>query len=104
MTGQRMNRGVPYFSYDGRFMFILQDDGNLVLYGESGPLWASKTLGKSGAYMEMQGDGNFVMYDSSGRALWATGTYHSPGSYLAIQNDGNVVIYDSANTAIWSTR
>jgi hypothetical protein len=50
-------------SQDGRFVLVLQGDGNLVLYGPQGqPLWASNTAGHSDVWdAVMQGDGNFVV-------------------------------------------
>jgi hypothetical protein len=60
---------------------IMQTDGNLVLYDTSGqPHWASQTEGNPGAYLNMQDDGNAVIYraGSTGQtgndALWATNT------------------------------
>jgi hypothetical protein len=37
-------------------------------------LWASNTAGNAGAYLEVQNDGNVVIYSASGAALWSTGT------------------------------
>ena len=51
----------------------------------------------------MQGDGKFVVYNSStGQALWATYT-STPGSYIIMQGDGNLVIYTPTGTATWSS-
>ncbi len=64
---------------------IMQTDGNLVLYDTSGqPHWASQTEGNPGAYLNMQDDGNAVIYraGSTGQtgngALWATNTVPPP--------------------------
>jgi hypothetical protein len=51
----------------------------------------------------MQGDGNFVVYASSGSPVWASNTAGDTGAYLDVQNDGNVVIYSASGTALWST-
>ncbi len=48
-------------------------------------------------------DGNFVIYDRSGKALWATNVYGGSGWKLAMQSDGNLVVYDGSNKAKWST-
>ena len=37
-------------------------------------LWASNTAGNSGAYLQVQNDGNVVVYSASGAVLWSTGT------------------------------
>jgi hypothetical protein len=51
----------------------------------------------------LQGDGNLVLYTSSGSARWASGTAGNPGADLVVQNDGNVVIYSASGTALWAT-
>lgn len=78
---------------------VMQADGNLVLYelplGYSSPLarvkeWATGTQGNRGAWAVMQGDGNFVVYSSTGTPLWNTGTNgcHGEGfgEVLALQD------------------
>jgi hypothetical protein len=58
----------------------MQKDGNLVLYRDGKPVWASNTAGKSGnLFARMQDDGNFVLYqgtpDQSGASYWDTTTW-----------------------------
>jgi hypothetical protein len=93
-------------SADGRFRFVYQGDGNLVLYRKSDwrPLWAASSNSAPGA-TSMQGDGNLVVYSSSWQARWASNTWRpgTPGYWLVVQNDGNVVIYDPVWGARWST-
>jgi len=54
----------------------MQGDGNLVIYGYYNAIWASGTWGNPGAYLDMQDDGNLVIYlpVSYTTAIWATGT------------------------------
>ncbi len=61
--------------------FIMQTDGNLVLYDTSGqPHWASKTQGNPSAFLNVQDDGNLVVYragsatQTANDALWAAGS------------------------------
>ena len=57
----------------------LQRDGNVVLYDINWkPIWATNTVGNSGAFLAIQTDGNLVVYNSSGRPLWATNTVQKP--------------------------
>jgi hypothetical protein len=51
----------------------MQDDGNLVIYGFPGALWASGTDGQGGQFLIVQSDGNLVIY-KPGPAVWATNT------------------------------
>lgn len=89
-------------SADGRFSFIYQGDGNLVLYGPLGPLWQSQTAGTRPGYAVLQGDGNLVVYDGDERPVWASMTDGHPEASLVVQGDGNVVIY-ALNRPLWST-
>nr|AAW82332.1 mannose/sialic acid-binding lectin [Polygonatum roseum] len=52
----------------------------------------------------MQGDCNFVLYDS-GSPVWASNT-GGLGSdcRLTLHNNGNLVIYDRGNNVIWETK
>lgn len=100
-NGKTLARGATLSSLDGRFRFIHQTDGNVVLYSPSGAVWASNTGGRATTGLVMQGDGNLVLYNG-GSAVWATGTTGGSTSYLAIQNDGNVVIYN-ATQSTWAT-
>ena len=65
-----------------------------------------RTGGKGAQCAVMQGDGNFVIYNTteyatSSNALWATGTNGNPGAYLCAQDDGNLVVYSSSNQPLW---
>lgn len=92
-------------STDGRYHFVYQGDGNLVLYDESWqPMWASHTENSVPGILAMQGDGNLVIYDGNGVAIWASRTsFRHPGAFLVVQGDGNVVIYDVDGSPLWST-
>ena len=88
------------------FSYVMQADGNLVLYGSNGyPLWYSNTLQKNinSTNLTLQTDGNLVLYSSTGTPLWSTGTFGNPGSKLVMQTDGNLVLYSSTGTPLWST-
>jgi len=53
----------------------MQADGNLVIYDNSKPLWASNTnnMGTGPYRATIQDDCNFVVYDTS-KPLWASNT------------------------------
>jgi hypothetical protein len=64
----------------------MQSDGNLVLsdydlFGNPGIYWDSATGGNPGAFLNVQDDGNLVVYqygsttETANNALWASGTY-----------------------------
>ena len=100
-SGGTLGPGNSIQSAGGAYQFDMQTDGNLVEYGPSGPIWATYT-NSPGAYLVNQGDGNLVVYSTSGVAIWASGTNGQGIANLVIQNDGNVVDY-KGGSAIWST-
>ncbi len=101
-AGDILEAGTSIKSQNGKYVFKLQNDGNLVLYDSTNKnLWVSNTAKTVRAVM--QNDGNFVIKDAGNIAKWATNSNGNPGAYLIVQNDGNVVIYNKAGTAVWST-
>jgi len=100
--GQALFANQSNTSCDGRYLLITQGtDGNVVLYGPTGALWATYAYG-AGNWLTMQTDGNLVVYTSSNVPVWSSGTDGNPGAWLAIQNDGNLVIYTSSNQPLWT--
>ncbi len=92
-------------SLSGKFLFIMQGDGNLVLYrvDDAKPIWNSRTAGNPGAFAVMQGDGNFVVYLDN-KPLFNTGTQGNPGARIVVQNDGNLVVFSSDDKPLFSTK
>lgn len=101
-AGAALTRGQAVSSCDGRFRWVHQTDGNVVLYQGSAPLWSTGTHGQATSGLVMQGDGNLVLYAPGGVPLWASGTAGQPGTSLSVQDDGNVVLY-RAGQPLWST-
>jgi alpha-tubulin suppressor-like RCC1 family protein len=99
--GETLSMNQSNASCDGRYTLLTQTDGNVVLYGPTGAVWATH-IGGPGNRLVMQGDGNLVVYTPSNQALWSSGTAGNPGARLAIQNNGNLVIYSRNNHALWS--
>ncbi|MDI3243274.1 curculin domain-containing protein [Arthrobacter sp. AL08] len=98
-----LHPGDTLTSANGLYGLMYQADGNLVLYGPDGPLWASGTDGMPAGVCVMQADGNLVLYGPDEDYAWGSKTDNNPGSRLIIQNDGNVVIYRPDGTAAWAT-
>lgn len=87
---------------DRRKKLIFQPDGNLVLYSNGNPIWASNTLNRGGTDIVMQADGNLVMR-RNGQYIWDTKTYGNPNAHLIVQADGNLVIYNNLGLPRWYT-
>jgi hypothetical protein len=58
----------------GVIQLDMQDDGNCVIYNDSGPIWSSQSANNPGAFLRMQDDGNLVVYSNTGEPLWLSGT------------------------------
>lgn len=103
-TGSALTANQALFSSDGTYKFILQGDGNLVIYRSDGQVvWSANTQGKGGTRLTMQSDGNLVLYTASGSAVWSTKTSGTAASRLVMQSDGNLVLYSSGGVAVWAT-
>jgi hypothetical protein len=102
-AGQALQQSESLGSCDGTHMLVMQTDGNLVLYHSGKALWESNTAGTTAYTAEMQGDGNFVLYDAEHAPLWASRTPGSGGAHLAMQDDGNLVVYASGGKALWAS-
>lgn len=102
LSGEALTPSQFLASSDNRFAFYLQTDGNAVIYGPSGFLWATGTNGAKSVMLAMQGDGNLTIYNDARVLVWQTATNGHPGARLVMQNDGNLVLYDGA-TFLWSS-
>ncbi|NBW13319.1 MAG: hypothetical protein EBR82_35455 [Caulobacteraceae bacterium] len=99
--GQRLTPTQTLVSADGRFTFVLQADGNAVIYGLGTAWWSTNTYGSQATVLGMQNSGNLELWRPSGM-IWQSGTAGHSGAQLVMQNDGNLVVYDGS-TPIWST-
>jgi hypothetical protein len=91
--GETLKRGEYLTSENQQYTFVLEREGNLILYAGKRPIWASNTNGQRVQRLHMQPDGNLVLYLGDNQPIWATNTVDKPGSFLILQNDGNLVIY-----------
>jgi len=54
------------------------------------------------AHLQVQGDGNMVVYQANNKVLWASNTAGGSGTHLVLQGDGNLVLYDGSKV-LWAT-
>jgi hypothetical protein len=80
-------------SCDGRFLLVMQTDGNLVLYQNGvGHLWATNTNGRAdNPNTAMLAFGGRLLVKSGLNEVWSSGS--TGGDHLLVQDDGNVVVY-----------
>ena len=102
-SGQALAPGQTLQSCDGRIWLTHQTDGNVVLYDQRGALWNTGTWGKVTSTFVMQTDGNLVLYPDSMGALWDTATGNTAGATLWLQQDCNLVVYSAGGTPLWAS-
>lgn len=90
-------------SQDGRFTLNMQGDGNLVLYGPSGKYRWDSATHGQSVTQTVMQGDGNFVIYGPGGALWASGTHGHSGAWLVVQNDGNLVIYDPSGSALWAT-
>ena len=118
----RLVIGTSLYSPARAFRLVLQGDGNAVLqYVETSnlprgwpnkpldpsnvswvPVWATATENRGVSRMDMQYDGNLVLYNSSG-PIWASNTAGNEQAFLRLQDDGNLIIFNQAGKVIWAS-
>lgn len=99
-SGGLLRIGQELRSPSGTYTFIMQTDGNAVVYGPKGALWAT---GKRGNLLAMQSDGNLVLYSASGPATWSTGTTGNSGATLKLGDDGRLSVVSSGGAVRWNS-
>ncbi|MCW2622179.1 MAG: hypothetical protein JWL64_1781 [Frankiales bacterium] len=103
-AGDALQPGVTMTSPQGRSRMDMQTDGNLVVYGSFGAVFSSDTF-RPGSYLAMQDDGNAVVYDPAGRPLWNSGTYTlGRGAQLALSDDGAFAVKRADGSVAWDSR
>jgi murein DD-endopeptidase MepM/ murein hydrolase activator NlpD len=103
--GLVLRRGATFTTCNG-YTFVFQNDGNVVLYGSRGVVWATGTEGTGASALVIQEDGNIVLYSQlyqAGQVLWATNTNGNPGAFFAAQTDGNLVVYTAQGRPLWAS-
>jgi subtilisin family serine protease len=82
---------------------VHEKEGNVVVYDRYGALWSTNTSGKATSTFVMQTDGNLVLYPDSLNAIWNTGTGGQSGAYMLMQDDCNLVVYSSGGRPLWAS-
>lgn len=99
--GKVLASGGKLASASGVYRLAMQADGNLVERKQGSVVWSTHTNGHQGSRLDMQKNGDLVIYSAQGQPVWTSGTAGHPGSSLVVQNDGNVGIYTPTHRGIW---
>lgn len=96
-SGQSLNCGQELLSTNQIFRFVMQCDGNAVVYDKGNQhLWASNTNGRGGVKLTLGADGGIRIYNAAHQLVWtAPNSAGHPGATLVMQTDGNAVEYGS---------
>lgn len=101
--GTSLKKDRRYYSSNGRYNLIFQNDGNLVLYGYGKDVkWTANTQNR-GDRAEFQRDGNLVVYDYSGNAIFNTKTNDRGANRLNVANNGKLIVYGNSNRVLWQS-
>lgn len=90
-------------SLDGSQVLYYQLDGNLVVYQNGSPIWASNTVTSNPGWTSMQGDGNLVVYNGAGNPQWSSGTYLYSGAELHFSQYGGVMLCRPPQSRPWTS-
>jgi len=107
-----LSENATYYSENGKFAFLVQEDGNMVIYQQSiipgensKPIWAIGTsqLGQRPYLLVIEKNGVLILYDSNWLPVWKylpTFEVHSPFR-LILTNEGILKVIDSKNNIIF---
>lgn len=90
----------------GKHVLKNQLDGNLVIYSSGTATWSTDTNGQQSSHLDMQADGNLVLYKNTGGVTWASNTAGTTGRYYCtLTKLGKLKIYKGTypnGIQIWS--
>ena len=110
---QITDAGNVFATFDNGVHFVLQNDGNFVVYDGNGKaVWNSKTPyyscspdsnGNPGnCVLAFQGDGNFVLY-VNGQPKWSTNTGGKGATLLLQDTKPYIVVYNNAGNYAYTS-
>ncbi|GLK72716.1 hypothetical protein KHC23_08315 [Ancylobacter dichloromethanicus] len=108
-NGEFLSRGQSVASPSGRYAFMLETGGRLVLLDRqdmASPrrLWVAQRNGADaiGARAIQQADSNFVLYTDHNAVAFASDTFKGGATLLRVTDAGTVTIDRADGTSIWS--
>lgn len=109
-AGEALRKDEALTSTNEKFRFVMQGDGNLVLYDlreGSKSIWASEShVYRGRPKATLQTDGNLVVSDGKDTSKWGpewqSNSKGGDDAVLTMQDDGNAVI-TSGGQQIWET-
>ncbi|MEJ7597548.1 MAG: hypothetical protein WKG01_06525 [Kofleriaceae bacterium] len=92
----------------GNCKFLMQGDGNIVIYrlshsGSWSSIWSPNCENRGGVRLSLQNDGNLVVYTAEDKSIWASNTDGKAVEDLVMQDDENLVMYGFDRKPVWSS-
>jgi hypothetical protein len=100
-AGQVLHAGEELRSPNGRYSLEVQVDGNVVVYADDVRPLWHTHTWRPDTELDLQYDGNLVSYDTYGYDTWNAGTFGNRDARLVMQDDGNLVLYGADGTPLW---
>jgi len=102
-SGDSLQKNRYIVSDNGYYALIMQNDGNLVMYGPGSLLvWTSQTAAAGGHHATMMAGGDLVVFDANQNLVWHSGTQWAGASHLTVGDDGNLaVVRNSDSQVVW---
>ena len=102
-AGETLHAGEKLVSPHAAYSLVMQPDGDLVEVSSTGRrVWASGTKIPQ-SVLQMQSDGNAVIYAPGHVAIWESNSAGSGAQTIEVQDDENLVLYASGHVAVWAT-
>ena len=96
-------------SDNSRYKLKLKENGELDIYCAAQDIWSSNTANSNATKLHFQNDGNLVLYTESGSPVWETDTNIEYGyvpekvDKVVLQDDGNLVMSFPNNEVKWAS-
>ena len=88
-------------SKNGKYVFYLRKNGNLVLTCGGRPIWTSLTINDTVDYLHFNKKGtSLVLRGKDNSTIWRARSIRQ-GKELVLQDDGRLVLYNCCNNSIW---
>ena len=102
-AGETLHPGEKLVSPHAAYSLVMQPDGDLVEVSSTGRrVWASGTKSPQ-SVLQMQSDGNAVIYAPGHVAVWESHSAGSGAQTIEVQDDENLVLYAPGHVAVWTT-
>jgi hypothetical protein len=102
VMGETMFPGYSRVSSNGWYSLNMQGDGNLVIYRKNGDVIWASNTSVPGSRFVYLSNGLFAVFSPGNQVLWKSDKNYQ--GRLVMQGDGNLVCINASGVAVWSTK